>query len=437
MKKSFGGALAAILSAAAAAAMAVPAAAAPAVTITHYHWTTLTFDTINRRAASLFMERNPGVEVNLMLLPEEPLRDILRSSLAAGRPVDSFALPVGQSAEFLAAGQMLPIIPGAFGKGSIGEVLSMWTPGAFEACGGVWEGRYYGIPFELSNYVGWVNVADMREAGLDPSRDKPRTWEEFAQVARRLTKVEAGRTVRNGFMCNAKNGVFSFLVVAAMMQQLGLDWATEKGLVSSMDHPDVLARGLRTYTDFVTRDRTWDPSVGDDDRICFAENRSAMLLTAGSWYVGLLEGAPVRVSDVEPFPYPRFADGRDIGGVGYGYCLFVTRQSRNPALAFRFLDAMASQGDEFIRYGYYQPRRWLSDGSRALDPGLARKYVPFYDEVFRPELAKTSVWLVSTRGSHVVRLVWQSVTRVIYEGLPVQDSVTALQREIRALFAAH
>ena len=428
MKKFFVVAAAAILAAAGAAG------AAPTVTLTHYHWTTVTFDDLNRRAAADFMAHNPGVEVKLMLLPESSIPTILRTLTASGIPVDSFALSNGESAEFLAASQMVPIIPGAFGKASIAEVLAMWTPGAFEACGGTWDGTYYGIPFELSNYVGWVNVADMREAGLDPARDKPRTWEQFVQLALKLTKVEGGRTVRNGFMCNARNGLFDFLVLAAMMQQLGLDWGSEKGLVASMDRPQVLARGLRTFTEFVTKSRIWDPGFADDDRVGFAENKSAMFLTGGAWFVGLLQGAPVPLADAEPFPYPRFADGKDIGGVGYGYCLFVSRQSRNPALAFRFLDAMASQPNEFIRYGYYQPRRALSNGSPAVDPDLARRYVPFYDQVFRPELSKTSTWLVSTRNSQVIDLVWSAITRVIYERSTVEDSVAALQRDIRGLF---
>ena len=71
----------------------------------------------------------------------------------------------------------------------------MWNPGAIETCGGTWDGQYYGIPFELSNYVGWINIADMKEAGLNPATDKPKTWEQFVEVAKKLMKVEGGTTV--------------------------------------------------------------------------------------------------------------------------------------------------------------------------------------------------------------------------------------------------
>ncbi len=34
-------------------------------------------------------------------------------------------------------------------------------------------------------------------------------------------------------MCNSKAGIFSFLILINMMEQLGLDWGTEKGLIAS------------------------------------------------------------------------------------------------------------------------------------------------------------------------------------------------------------
>ena len=62
---------------------------------------------------------------------------------------------------------------------------------------------------------------------------------------------------------------------------------------------------------------------------------------------------------------------------------------------------MASQTNEFIKLGYHQPRVKYSDGSQALDPELARASIPYYEEVFKGELAKTSVWLSSTKGAQV------------------------------------
>jgi len=240
--------------------------AAPKKTLVHYHWTETSYDPINMKATQDFMAKHPDVEVKILFLPDGDRPNIIRTVLAANGQIDSFALNNGQSAEFLGAGQMVPIIPAAFGKKTVDDVVKMWTPGAIETCGGTWEGKYYGIPFELSNYVAWINTAFMKEAGLNPATDKPKTWDSFVGVAQKLMKQSGGVTVRNGFMCNSKQDIFNFLVVLNMMEQLGLDWGTEKGLIASMDDTEALVRGMTTYTNFVVKDKVWDPALDDNDR---------------------------------------------------------------------------------------------------------------------------------------------------------------------------
>ncbi len=415
-------------------AIALAASGAPKIVLYHYHWSETVYDQINTNAVKKFMADNPDVEVKMVLLPDGDRVNIIRTVLAAGGSIDSFALNNGEAAEFLSAGMAVPLIPSAFGKKSVTDVVKMWNPGAIETCGGYWDGQYYGVPFELSNYVGWINIADMKAAGLNPAKDKPKTWEQFAAVGKKLMQVQNGTTVRNGFMANSKQGVFSFLVLTNMMEQLGLDWGTEKGLVASMDQTAVLERGIKTYTDFVTGSKIWDPALADNDREGFGNNKTGMFLTGGTWYWGVLDTYSVKRADVEPFPYPRFADGKDIGGVGYGYCLYVSKFSKNPEMAFKLLDALASQPNEFIKQGYHQPRMTLSNGKQALDPALAKKYIPYYDEVFKGELAKTAVWLSSTKGGLVTDAAWQAVSGVIYQGSSVKDAVAQLQDEIRNIY---
>ena len=413
---------------------AFAAVAAPKTILYHYHWTETIYDKINANAVKLFEAKHPNVEVKLVLLPDGDRVNIIRTVLAANGSIDSFALNNGESAEFLSAGQMVPLMPEAFGKSSVDDVVKMWTPGAIETCGGFWDGQYYGVPFELSDYVAWVNIADMKAAGLNPAKDKPKTWDQFVEVAKKLVKEEGGTRVRNGFMCNSKEAVFNFLVLSAMMEQLGLDWGTEKGLIASMDQTDTLVRGMKTYTDFVTASKIWDPALADNDREGFGNNKTGMFLTGGTWYWGVLDTYSVKRKDVEPFPYPRFLDGKDIGGVGYGYCLYVSKLAKDPKLTFQFLDAMASQPNEFIKQGYHQPRMWLSNGKRALDDTLAKKYIPYYDQVFKGELAKTAVWLSSTKGNQVRDIVWQAISKVIFENSSVEDAVAGLQSDIKNLY---
>jgi len=272
--------------------------------LVHYHWTETIYDPINTNAKKAFEAAHPDVEVKLLLLPDGDRINIIRTVLAANGNIDSFALSNGESAEFLSAGQMVPIEPKGFGKSNIKDVVGMWNPGAIETCGGTWEGKYYGIPFELSNYVAWINIAFMKEAGLNPKTDKPKTWDDFATVGKKLVKKSGGTVVRNGFMCNSKAGGFSLMVIYSMMHQLGNDWGSDNSLLASLDNPEVIAKALKTYTDFVVDSKIWDPALSDEDRSGFGTGKSAIFLTGGTWYWGVLDTYSFRAKTWNPLRIP-------------------------------------------------------------------------------------------------------------------------------------
>ncbi len=404
------------------------------ITITHVGWTETSNDKIELEAVNQFQAKHPNVTVKLQLVPNEDRLPKIRTALAANGDLDSFAMNNGESAEFFEAGQVVPIDPQGFGKSTIQEVLDMWEPGALQRVGAYWEGKYYGLPWELSDYVAWINVADMKAAGLDPATDLPKTWDDFVRVGKKLVVESGGIRTRNGFATNAKASIFSFLIMSAMMEQLGLDWGTEKGLLASMDNTAALAKGMKTFTDFVVASKIWDPSVSPEDREGFGDNKTAMFLTGGTWYWGVLDTYSVPRKDVRPFAYPRFADGKDVGGMGYGAAQYVTRLAKNPKLTWEWLDTITSFTKEFEKLGTIQPRIKLSDGSQAFDPSIVKQSIPYYDEVFRPELARTASWLVSTKSAQVEDAVWQAISSVIYSNGSVDAAVSKLQSDIRAIY---
>ena len=66
--------------------------AAPKKVIYHYHWTETIYDVINANAVKMFMAKNPGVEVKMVLLPDGDRPNIIRTVLAANG-IDRFLRP--------------------------------------------------------------------------------------------------------------------------------------------------------------------------------------------------------------------------------------------------------------------------------------------------------------------------------------------------------
>ena len=67
----------------------------------------------------------------------------------------------------------------------------------------------------------------------------------------------------------------------------------------------------------------------DNEREGFGNGLTSQFLTGGTWYWGVLDGYSVKRNEVMPIKYPRFKDGKNIGGVAYGYCVFVAKQAKN------------------------------------------------------------------------------------------------------------
>ncbi|MBE3086219.1 MAG: extracellular solute-binding protein, partial [Bacteroidetes bacterium] len=146
------------------------------VKITYMKWSQPPYDAIIRQTAKDFMAKNPNVEVEVLFLREPDLVVKVKSLIASGSGIDCFSTNCFEARWFLENDTVEEIMPSAFGKQSVQEVVDMWREGSFKASGLIMSGKYYGIPFEYGGVGGLINTAYMKEAGLDPVKDIPTTW---------------------------------------------------------------------------------------------------------------------------------------------------------------------------------------------------------------------------------------------------------------------
>ena len=391
--------------------------------IRHIHWTQPPYDEIIMGTAKDFMSENPNVEIKIQLVADADMPTKVRTALTANG-VETFAMPNMQSPWFMANGTTAEIIPSAFGKNSIQEVVDMWLPGAIKKTGGFYEGKYYGIPHEMSNYAAWVNIDHMKKAGLDPKMDIPTTWQEFKLLGKILTEKNGDQITRNGFAINTKAAIFPFLILHSLMQQKGLDWSSEKGLYSSLDSKEAL-EAFSTFTNWATKDGIFDPGLFENEREGFGNGLTSQFLTGGTWYWGVLDGYSVKRDEVMPIKYPRFKDGKNIGGVAYGYCVFVSKQAKNKELAWKWLNYLENRPEKYIVHGWFQPRK-------SLDKKLAAKYIPNY-EVFGEEFEYAAAIIASAKFAEIQDAVGASVQRVLFEDISNEESLSMLKDDVGSI----
>lgn len=395
------------------------------VTIYQIDLATPWYDQLETSLAKSFSEKHPNVKVVPEYFDDANVPTKVRTTLAAGGDLDSFVMQAVYSPWFEENGTVAPIIPSAFGKKTVQEVVDMWLPGVIKALAGYYQGQYYGIPEQLANYAAWINTAQMKDAGLNPATDIPKTWNQFTSVAEKLTVDKNGQRTRNGVSVNPKTGKFEYNVLLALMEQQGLDWGSEKGFLKSLDSPKAVT-ALATMTGWVTKSKIWDPGLLDDPRAGFANGLTATFLTGGTWYWGNMKSGSVPASDVKPFPYPRYQGGADVGGYAYGYCVFVAKQSKHQKIAWEWANYFTSFPNRYIKYGDTQPRK-------TLDPALAAKYIPDY-QMFQAEQGKAAQFLRSTKLAQVQDEVYAAIGRVIANGMTPEQSMQQFRTDAHKIF---
>jgi len=141
----------------------------------------------------------------------------------------------------------------------------------------------YGVPFHNSTPILYINAEHFKEAGLDPE-NPPRTWDEFAAAAKKLTKREGDRVTRWGVAIPSQYDTGGWLLQALTYSNGGrwfnLDYAGEV----YYDAPSTLG-ALTFWNDLVVKQKALQPGVQQGGAVTTAflsGQASIMLNSTGS-----------------------------------------------------------------------------------------------------------------------------------------------------------
>lgn len=370
-----------------------------------------------------FMELYPNVTIKQQVYKGDELGTKIRTAITAGEPLDGFMMICSDVVWFAENEVLAEIDPSIFGM-TIEEYVNQWLPASFETSNALYNGKYVGIPFCVSNFAGFINTAHMKAAGLDPESDIPTTWTEAREVAKKMTIVEDGVTVQDGFY-QFIGSVEDVYILSSMFQQKGLDWLSLEGMIAGCDTPEAV-EVLKMYTDVVLVDKSMDPATFDPQFSPLADGTASMFFWGGPWMFGLIEAGGGNPDDYRAIKYPRFADGLDKGGETDGYGLFITETSENKEWTLKFFDFWTSRPELFVDVGLYLPRADFDADAAFGDT------VPNW-EVFVEEFPKATPFIADTRSAEIIDAIIKTETRVIYEGITAEESIAMLKADLETI----
>jgi multiple sugar transport system substrate-binding protein len=379
---------------------------------------------IDRRVFAEFERTHPDVRIQYEVIPVAEYNQKLLTAFAAGTGPDLFAQVSLLVAQYQAARILAPVDFEALGYANEAALTGEYLTG-FD--GIRFGGRLYGVPTEVSNWTCFANNALWREAGLDPARDFPRTWEALPAVIERLTRRDAnGVPTRRGLDFNWGNRNQLWFTTSSMMHQLGANVVDDASGQVTLDSP-AGRRTMQYVADFVNRHRLGGPQY-TDPRADFLAGRLATECSFGIFGIPQFRAANI---DFTALPLPRWADATsDNGYDAYAYYQMVN--ARSPAatqrIAWQITRAFIDSAPErFTGAGLFVPRRevmttpaYLGDPAIAVVVGELRKArfspgIPGYDQVLD----------VMIRGRD----------QIVQGGRPVAEVLPTISQEMNTVLA--
>jgi ABC-type glycerol-3-phosphate transport system substrate-binding protein len=314
-----------------------------------------------------FQQENPGATVKLREVPFEQIRQNVDAGLESGKAPDVFRLTY-QDIGFYASQRAL-------------LDFSEFNPSGYESefIEGLWaavlsEGKPYGVPLHTDVSALAYNKSMFEAAGITSvptALDEAWSWEEFLDNAR---KIKATDPAKYAFAYNwIDAGAYRWL---NWLWQAGGTLLSDDLTQVTLDTPEATKtmEFFKTWVDEGLIPANNRPKGGRYPDELFPSQTFAMVFT-GNWLVpGFADQIKKFEFDVMPLPRD-VGEATDLGG----NAITVPATSKNPALAAKFAQYMASEKSMKLfceQAGTLPARTSLADAdlAYAVEPGKMKVF---------------------------------------------------------------
>jgi multiple sugar transport system substrate-binding protein len=150
-----------------------------------------------QKRVKLYQEKNPHVKIDFQWFTFGDLGKKISVGYATGTAPDGFVSQDWFMPTWMSKGLLAPLDVQKLGYSDYKSFVDDFAPAFVQ--GAVANGKVYGYPIWFYGFCNYINTKHFKEVGLDPDKNAPRTWDEFGEVAKRLTIKDGTRFQRQGF----------------------------------------------------------------------------------------------------------------------------------------------------------------------------------------------------------------------------------------------
>ncbi len=385
--------------------------------------------TLEKRFIDEFMKANPGVTVKYVTYPSGKIKDLTVAGFAANAGPDIFNLEIFDEYQFITNGRVAPVDFKAAGFKSLKDMQAKYMAGMLDPV--TEDGKVYGLPLELTNWAIYLNKKIFRDAGLDPMKDYPKTWEDVMAVSEKIVIRDGQIIKRRGFDFRYPYYLTS---VVPMVEQLGGELVSKDGK-SSITGDAAWLKVLNYFKDFGPNGKNLGSPTYSQPRKLFDNDKNEIAMSLSGLY------QEARMRDANPtffnsgewmvIPFPQWKDAvRKVPNNYYGHYYMVNAQKPklSQQAAWALVGYMLSHGSEYLeKVAIVQP-------TKALFESQTFKSTP-YSDVFAKDMAAGHIVYYGAASSKIESLLKEAFESVMLSGVEPAKSLEKLRKDVAAALA--
>jgi len=374
-----------------------------------------------------FQEAHPNVTINVTRQSSVKMIELVGTAFAAGEGPTVFNLSINDEYPFITAGRVAPMDYAACGYKNADEVKAAYLSGMLDPV--TYEGEVYGLPLELTNWAIFINKKVFRDAGLDPEKDYPKTWEDMVSLSEKLVIRNGDILVRRGYDFRYPYYLESMV---PMVEQLG-------GALFSEDGKEAIV-GKEAWVEWLTFMQEWGPNgknLGSptykNARSLFNKDNNDIAMAT----TGLYQEARIKSDNPDFYnsgewmvvPFPVFENAKkDVAACYYGHYYMVNADADKATqkMAWEFISYMLSHGEEYLNeVNIIQP-------TKALMESETYKNMP-YSDVFSKDFERGHIVYYGAASTEIQALLRTACESVMLQGIEPEAAYENLKKAVQEL----
>jgi len=374
--------------------------------------------------------KNPKTPVQYEFFAMTPYFQKLTAALSTRSAADMFTVIDTLMPSYTTKNTLAPIRPEWLGYKNLADMKKHYLPGSLD--GYTYQGKLYGVPVIAAVFSLYINRKHFQEAGLDPDKDYPRTWEDIGRIGRKLVKMDGNKMTREAFDFAMHSSTWTMWYFNSLIRQYGgeiLDASAKKCTANS----EAGVKAMKVRAMYVHDYKISDPTVSVATNALPADDlpkgRVSMFIThAGS----VAQFGPEVMKDMKVVPYPQVNPKKPITPV-YGFALAVNPQI--PEAKQKLVHDLLKHVTKDPK-GWYEKTSYPHPASNFLElPGIGEARKTRYLDVFLQDVRNGRFVQRSPHILEINEAIHRGMERVVLRGEDPKASLDQACKEINAALA--